>query len=46
MKYKCRKCETTYKPGKFYANCPKCGASDVEIVYDHRYAMDIRVKAE
>ena len=37
MKYKCKKCGTIYTPGKFVADCPKCGNSDVDVIYDHKY---------
>ncbi len=37
MKYKCKKCGTVFVPGKFSAHCPKCGNTDVEVIYDHNY---------
>lgn len=39
MKYKCKKCGMIYKPGQFDASCPKCGNSDVEVIYEYVYAQ-------
>jgi Zn finger protein HypA/HybF involved in hydrogenase expression len=48
MKYKCKKCGAVFRPGKFDADCPKCGSFDVEVIYDHVYVPDIEIapKAE
>ena len=39
MKFKCKKCGTVFKPGKFSAECPKCNSTDAEVIYDHVYAQ-------
>jgi len=37
MKYKCKKCGEVFKPGQFHVECPKCGSTDAEVIYDYAY---------
>jgi len=39
MMFKCKKCGTVYTPGKFVADCPECGSTDVEVIYDQAYTQ-------
>ena len=39
MKYKCNKCGAIYNPEQFYVECPKCGSTDAEVIYEYAHTQ-------